>query len=321
MCVAIMKTDKASIGITEFMQKLEIGFQNNPDGAGYSYPAGESVVIRKPYFNWETFKNDFLKDWQENNLNKENVMVHFRITTSGKNDKLNTHPHRINKEWSMCHNGVISGVGDKSASDTVWLKNKIAQSPEIDLELLEVLAVNSSSKFVFLGVKEYIIMNEKAGNWENGVWYSNTSCNALKYRNKYGGSWNQDWDNYGFYGKSYTPKVHTPSKVPAVIKENEFYKYGILTFEQFSSFIKTNKDFLKNIGYINPTESDLEDVLSIIQNGIEIIRLSPEKQPKSCKGCYESCITAESECLELEAYLENAFWYGSFPKAESELMF
>lgn len=89
-------------------------FTNNPDGCGYCYYDKDSkkVVISKGFMTLTELLNDLKgKDFKDTNL-----IMHFRISTSGKVDSLNCHPYPIyqtNKTsckttLAMAHNGVLT---------------------------------------------------------------------------------------------------------------------------------------------------------------------------------------------------------------------
>ena len=113
--------------------------------------------------------------------------VHFRITTHGSTDTANTHPFRVGRNLAMIHNGIISNVDrsqDKTKSDTYWFNQKILvpiykrDSRFIFKEHFKELIKEyiGWSKLVFLNNKgHYTIVNEDKGEWNEGVWYSNSS--------------------------------------------------------------------------------------------------------------------------------------------------
>lgn len=217
MCIAIVKTKKGKI--TD--EQLQNCWNRNQDGAGFAYPKNGEVVIEKGFFKF----NDFLKRYRavEKKV-KNNMLIHFRISTAGLVDKNNCHPHRINNKLAMIHNGILHiDVPAKSkVSDTVlYCKNYLQKLPkgftknDVIMEYIEE-NIGSGNKFCFLdGDGHYNILNEKAGEWKDGVWYSNcsyekprvtykyTSKDYEDYYNKYygsyyGSSWNDDDEEYGF---------------------------------------------------------------------------------------------------------------------------
>lgn len=209
MCIAIVKTKKGII--TD--EQLKNCWNRNPDGAGFAYPCNNKVVIRKGYFNFDKF----LKDYRAvEKTCKSNMLIHFRISTSGNIDTTNCHPHRVNDKMAMIHNGILHIDVPKNSpvSDTVlYCKNYLQKLPkgftssDVIMEYIEE-HIGSGNKFCFIEADgKYSIVNESAGKWDNGVWYSNESYKQprITYSNWYKtGAWskyyNDDWNDpdYGF---------------------------------------------------------------------------------------------------------------------------
>ena len=124
------------------------------------------------------------------------MLIHCRIATGGKIDTHNSHPHVINDTCVMIHNGIIHNLpSEKDNSDTViYCRDILSKFSTDDLmhnEGLKTLIqrdIGAGNKFVFLNnLGEYVIINEKAGNWKDGVWYSNYSYiprQIVKYETK-----------------------------------------------------------------------------------------------------------------------------------------
>jgi predicted glutamine amidotransferase len=105
--------------------------------------------------------------------------VHFRFATSGIRNADNTHPFRIDNTVAFMHNGVFTGLGNKDISDTHELCNQFKKlSPaffrdEESLALVEKFC-GSFNKLLFMFDDGTVkILNEKAGHWLDGNWYSN----------------------------------------------------------------------------------------------------------------------------------------------------
>ena len=137
------------------------------------------LKIKKPFFQFKPFAAAIERAMSKS---LSDFVLHFRITTSGKEDKLNTHPHRVNNKLAFVHNGVIADLSDAQSveSDTVKFKNLLSALPFGFMDnptlkyLLEFYAVENHSKFVFMdNLGRVDIFNEKAGTWEGGLWYSN----------------------------------------------------------------------------------------------------------------------------------------------------
>ena len=154
-------------------------YDANPDGAGFMYAEDKQLVVNKGYF---TFK-EFYKEYKPHG--DKQVLIHFRIKTHGPINKDNCHPFLVNSGLGFIHNGIISGYGSSIKSDTIEFNEAILQkivskhgnNSLFDDPMVELIEnVIGYSKLVFLDRHgNYTIMNEKKGNWNDGVWYSNTS--------------------------------------------------------------------------------------------------------------------------------------------------
>lgn len=111
--------------------------------------------------------------------------LHFRYATHGDRGADNTHPFRIGERLGVAHNGRLEQVdrsSDPRRSDTwhfarSYLGPIALADPEFPFgrgwrELLEGFA--GDSRLVFLGAcGRALIVNEAAGEWVGGAWYSN----------------------------------------------------------------------------------------------------------------------------------------------------
>jgi hypothetical protein len=148
----------------------------------------------------------------------------------------------------MIHNGILDIDVPKGStkSDTVLFVEQYLQPLSEDfmkdknvLTLLEHI-IGSTNKFCFLNNKgEFAIVNEKAGDWEDGVWYSNTSHRYATYTK---------WWNYG------KNKTSTTSASPyscyddyGYDEEDEFYweTYGMTKQEFLEEYGLTSSEKLK----------------------------------------------------------------------------
>ena len=216
MCIAILKTKNGTI--TD--EQLKNCYRRNKDGAGIAYTVNNKLIIEKGIFNMDEFVAAVRAAEQ---ICDNNMLIHCRITTSGNIDTLNCHPHVLNANMCMIHNGVLHIDVPKNSlvSDTIIYCNKyLKQFRNKDLlhnrALTEYIAENigDNNKFVFLNNKgEYNIINEEVGHWKDGVWYSNNSYEG--YATIYGNGY-YDWDDddeldyyyRGYCGYNYTGKYH-----------------------------------------------------------------------------------------------------------------
>lgn len=207
MCIAILKTKNGVITDEE----LRNSFKNNSDGAGIAYTSNNELRIVKGIFDVETFIKTVR---QAEKLADNNILIHCRIGTSGKKNKNNTHPFVINNNTCLIHNGILdvdvpkgSDINDTQifikkfmkgiANDTI-MKNQTYHS------ILKEM-IGSNNKFVILNNKgEYKIINEDAGHWKDGVWFSNSTYQTYKYTSFFGNySYQKQFDYYNKYYDEY----------------------------------------------------------------------------------------------------------------------
>ena len=108
MCIIAIKPKGKKMFSDELIATM---FKNNPDGAGYMYHDGKKVVIRKGFMDVVKLLNDL----DSRDLTNTNVVMHFRIGTSGFYDELNCHPFpiyqknatRCKTDIGLAHNGIL----------------------------------------------------------------------------------------------------------------------------------------------------------------------------------------------------------------------
>lgn len=183
MCLAIVQPKGAQTPELH----LENGINSNPHGAGYAFVDKQGkIAIRKGYFSFRAFMNQFERD-SENNRADSPFLIHFRWATSGNKDYMNCHPFAV-RGGAMIHNGILDLKPTATKSDTHVFSLQLGQ--HLDrvsvMEANEELgkAIGRGNKLAFLYEdREYAIINESEGVWDNGIWYSNTG-----YKTSYGGT-------------------------------------------------------------------------------------------------------------------------------------
>lgn len=223
MCIAIVKTKDGNI--TD--KQLKNCFESNPDGAGIAYSHNGSLWIVKGIFTSKEFIEQYHKAVE---LADGAMLIHCRISTSGKIDKTNCHPHVVHDNCVMIHNGVlkIDVPKDSKVSDTVlYVQQFLQKLPKnfmLDKGIINLIThdIGAGNKFCFLNAKgEFAIANEKAGHWKDGVWFSNHSY--------------EDW---GCYGKK--------------------TKYGYVTYGSSKNLSTTGSNTLSPYSYDYDYEYDDE---------------------------------------------------------------
>lgn len=175
MCLILIKKPKAILT----KKTMKDAFIGNRDGAGFMYAVNGNLNVIKGFMYFRMFYRAFRL---HERLHPNSLFVlHFRQATHGASIPDNCHPFFVNPNLAMAHNGILLNMGSKDVSDTLMfvtnilqkLEDRFLDNPKI-LEAIEKYAIESGSKFVFLdNASKLTICNEKAGEWEKDIWYSN----------------------------------------------------------------------------------------------------------------------------------------------------
>jgi hypothetical protein len=155
------------------------------------YATTKGIVIRKELSDFDKIWNDYKKRViNTKQEDKKNVVFHFRIKTHGEIDEDNCHPFYINNgRTAFCHNGTLTNIKadkDDKRSDTVKFRDIVLnhlpknwfRNPGIMTLIGNFVGYN---KLVFMNEHGNVtFMNEKSGDWDNGIWYSNGSYKPVK---------------------------------------------------------------------------------------------------------------------------------------------
>ena len=217
MCVIVHKERGKDLPSNEIIEKC---FKKNPDGSGILlHRDGTKVVeIHKGFMKLEDF-NVALKDL---NVRKEDDLVlHFRIATSGGTNPENCHPFpisckvedlkatRINTPIAFVHNGVLGKGNDElKISDTqVFVKDVISReeiSDHLDNEEVQkVIEQMAGGQRFFIADAEKDVF-KRFGTWyeDGGLWFSNMHWkNYVEYS---GFGWSgTNWGRHSYSGYDY----------------------------------------------------------------------------------------------------------------------
>lgn len=126
-----------------------------------------------------------------NELDYEELIIHFRMWTSwGKGvDKI--HPFTIADNTYLFHNWVIAVWQPANKSDTEHLADiikSIAPREELLFSRIsdDIKKIGwTYNKFIIASPRGIKIINEDAGHWNEGTWYSNYWYTVRKYFNNY----------------------------------------------------------------------------------------------------------------------------------------
>jgi len=171
MCIAIYKP--AGKHLTR--RTLKNCWDNNNDGGGFMYVEEGRIIIRKEMDNFR----DFWKKYQQAAPDSRRVVLHFRISTSGKIDKRNCHPHRVSPRLAFVHNGIINIKEIDGLSDTVTFgKQVLGLLPEgfqycTAHRYLISVTIGYSKLIIMNSSNQVTIINETQGSWDDEIWFSN----------------------------------------------------------------------------------------------------------------------------------------------------
>ena len=187
MCIAIVIPK----GVTVNRDYLHNGWCGNSDGGGFAYVRKGKVKIVKSLMKWKTWEDAYYTAREANPDSP--FLVHFRIRSAGSNTADNTHPYAL-KTGAVIHNGTLTGSGAdwyRGPNDTAKFVEKFGEHLTYDNVLSKKLAMEAAigyNKLAFLfNNGKFVIVNEDAGHWDAGVWYSNASFRTNIVVGPYGG--------------------------------------------------------------------------------------------------------------------------------------
>ncbi len=162
-------------------------WENNPHGGGFMYSDGSKVIVYKEMVSFKKYWKAFHQ--AKTTYTNSSFVCHFRISTHGKINETNCHPFLVNKGLGFAHNGIIyNAPKSDNFSDTYMFNEAILKMlPNTFLTNTAMVSmiqhyIGTGSKLAFLNTKnEITIINESAGVWDDGVWYSNSGYKATKY--------------------------------------------------------------------------------------------------------------------------------------------
>lgn len=173
--------------------ELENTALNNPHGFGYAIHAGDAIITNRN-MNADIIISEFLA--VRETFKSGYAIWHARYATHGANTLDNCHPFKVGKDERtyLAHNGILDVMipKDDHRSDTrVFAESvlpamggsKVLDDPYV-FDMLETYT--SGSKVAVLTcnpVNNYpvYILNEHAGKWDNGVWWSNNTHKLYDY--------------------------------------------------------------------------------------------------------------------------------------------
>lgn len=222
MCLIIAQ-HKNTARVT--VARLSNAFRANDDGAGVAYVGPDGKVCNeKPFHSLATLLEYY--EWVHDTHGKDSpILLHMRIATHGNISERNTHPHWIARMHAvLAHNGVLRidiPKGSPDSDTAAFCDRYLADIPPERLhhkkrrEKLGRL-IGTANKFAILvNTGDLYVINESAGHWDRGVWYSNHSYEGARM---YTGRVSDDeWDAYsGWRHPVNAPAISMPNGLPKV---------------------------------------------------------------------------------------------------------
>lgn len=180
MCVIVLQPEGAHLE----KDRAERLWAVNPDGGGFAFVDDDGELAGYKSMEFKEFWKAF--EMARSAYPKRDFLIHMRIATHGTVSLDNVHPFRVGEDAVMAHNGIIHGAPDdpeKLKSDTrMFIQEILPQLPEqwLDKPLYVDMLQEwlGWSKLVFLTVDPelqyaWYIVNEKAGDWVDKMWFSN----------------------------------------------------------------------------------------------------------------------------------------------------
>ena len=182
MCVIIWK--KANKYISG--QRLREAHRANPDGCGIMWTAMNKICHVKGVWDFDAFLRGFNECYRQ--FGDRDYIIHFRTASASAIGDEYCHPFFVNENLAFMQNGNLYEYSDyfpgrkqDGKSDVQRFNNECLQKlPPNFLNTLflrnQLVQYNREcmSKMIFLDSQGNIeIINESAGEWIDGIWYSN----------------------------------------------------------------------------------------------------------------------------------------------------
>ena len=239
MCILIMQPK----GLQVPDEYLKESSKNNPDGAGIAWLDKDTIKTFKS-LNQDLVISKYKAIVRE--FPESNIMLHFRIMTHGEVEVKNIHPFFIKENVVMGHNGIINNVDTlKGFTDSYSFGMKFKELDYKNTLIQELFnEYINHSKLVYLDKDNYYIIGEDKGEWNNGIWYSNTSYQPRKIVvskkwNNYGYEDTYDYNYYGWSEEEYDKEI---TKLSLTDIEKEIILHALWSHNKLDGII-TNKNF------------------------------------------------------------------------------
>lgn len=288
MCIIAVKPK----GIEMFPETtIREMFSRNPDGAGIMYSDGEKVLCKKGFMDVESL----LEFLSEGDYINTDLVLHFRIGTSGKTDALNCHPYPVFEEnaaefetqLAVAHNGILQRYNPPIGSDYNDTQNFIKK-------ILQKLPKN------FVDDESYKLLVEEI--ISSG--YTNKLCFLSK--DKYY-LWGQGWIQDGDYW--YSNSSYKPYEKPVYSTSKFTTSYGSIfsDFGEDMDLFSWNKSF--NLGEEDEKDEDEKEYDEWIQENFNTKEIHFDDEDEMNEFIRDKALYELGECYYADAYDNEYYFY------------
>lgn len=246
MCIIVIKKKGQKLPKKEILKNCYI---NNDDGCGYMFAEADEVNIKKGFFDFELFYKNLKNDYKKHNLKNKNLVMHFRIGTSGGLTASKCHPfpisnieadlnkQNINCDIGVVHNGILTNYtyNKNKTSDTQnFIKDFLYYLYKIDNNFYKNkmcnILIDNQLDYNKLAILDKNDILTTYGDFieDEGLLFSNTSYKTAKYYN-YNYDYNYDYN----YLKNYDYDDYY----------KYYYDYEDFLYSQYENGDITEKDF------------------------------------------------------------------------------
>lgn len=254
MCIAIYKPKTGKITL----KRLEEAYNANPDGWGIMWSDG-ALRIKKGCYDFNEFYSLYSTIVKSENTD---IVIHFRTASSGSIDNEHCHPFFVNNNLAFVENGNLFEFSnffknwqDKKTDIQRFNEHILQLLPDNFLinhdikQVLEEYCRRSFTKIIFMDSAGKVnIINESAGEWVDGTWYSNGGI--------------KNYTGYGYSGAYY----YNPTDIRHKGGRTNNRLFPLLRRDNWKRCSECNGYFYKLKEYICPDCKVFKKLNSIIKN-------------------------------------------------------
>lgn len=243
MCVIAIKEKGYKLN----KEYIENCFLYNPDGAGFMFVDNNKVHIEKGFFDLDEYIKRIEELWASKHLEEKNLVMHFRISTSGGISRETCHPFPISNKLAklrktelncgsgLVHNGIIGKYATETKmSDTQkFILSDIFRIWRTNNKDILAKEFNGNGKFCILKSDGNMELYGDFITKEEGWIFSNTSYESprFSYYSKSSKSYYNEPYSYN-YGYSWDDSTTQPTSKWDIIEDPSLY------FDNFEDYFQ-----------------------------------------------------------------------------------